>query len=139
MDPSFLKISFDVGGVISKYPHVFRKMAFALVAGGVDVHVITDMHEKPKVIRMLNDNGWTFLEEDNVHCADYVTHGERCKSVLIKELGIDLHIDDFPGYCAGGGLQLMVWPDPDEPYWHDEWKTRPEDGDFGRRKKGNAE
>jgi hypothetical protein len=37
--------------------------------------------------------------------------------VLIKEYGIDVIVDDYPGYCADSGcVSLFVWPDPQMPY-----------------------
>jgi hypothetical protein len=49
--------------------------------------------------------------------ADFQKHGERCKAVLIKEYGIDVLIDDHPGYCAESGcISQFVWPDPHVPY-----------------------
>lgn len=133
-----LRISFDIGGVLSKYPHVFKPMIACLTAGGAEVYIITDMHNRAHILEMLQCNkllGAGMVDPARVLSADYTKHGERCKAKLIEEHQIDLHIDDFPGYCAAGGLQLMVWPNPDEPYYHDDWETDGSEGDFGRRRK----
>jgi hypothetical protein len=134
-----LKIGVDIGGVISKYPEQFRKLLGVLhygAAGLVEVHVITDQHDKAKVMKSLADNGLGYLPEFRVHCASYDAHGELCKAVLCRELGIDVMIDDFPGYLATPGdppVRLLVMPDPRLPYWAESWKTNREDGAFGRR------
>lgn len=130
-----MKIAFDVGGVLSKYPHVLRPwiedMLFKSVA---DIYVISDMHPKEKIVSMLKLNGFDFL--GNVYSADYKAHGEKCKAVLCKELGIDILVDDFMGYLTDGDhLRLLVMPNTLEPYYHDSWKTDGSEGDFGRRTK----
>lgn len=72
-----IRIAFDVGGVLSKYPDVFRPLFLALVnAPGIEVHVISDMHPRQKVIDMCRDNGfllegWDNEEDRRVHSADY--------------------------------------------------------------------
>ena len=37
------KMAFDIGGVLGKYPNVFRPMVSALQKGGAEVFVLTDM------------------------------------------------------------------------------------------------
>ena len=57
-----------------------------------------------------------------------------CKAQVIEENNIDIHIDDFPGYCAHTkAISLLVWPNPYEPYYHDDFKTDGSEGNFGRR------
>ena len=132
-----MRIAFDVGGVLSKYPSVFRPLLEVLHyhgnAEGIEVWIISDMHPEQKIIDMLELNGVAFYKH-RVRSADYHTHGEMCKAVLCKELRIDLLIDDFPGYVAAGDhVRLLVMPHPTEPYYHDEWKTDGSEGAFGRR------
>ncbi len=134
-----IKIAFDVGGVLSKYPGLFKKILWMLIGDRdqwrpIELYCISDMHPVQKIRDALELNG--FLEFfDHVLSADHETYGERCKQVLCEEHGIDVLIDDFQGYLAGGKhVRMMVMPDPDEPYWHDDWKTNPEDGAFGRRR-----
>ena len=132
-----LKLAFDVGGVLSKYPDKFRPIISVLgIQNLLEVHVISDMHPKEKIVKMLRDNAM-FIDYDKVHSADYAKYGEACKSILCKELGIDILIDDFIGYVAGPDplLRLLVMPNPAEPYYHDDWLTDGSEGDFGRRRK----
>lgn len=145
-----MKIAFDVGGVLSKCPEIFRPLIKVIRAGNgschggehVELHVISDMHPKEKILDMLRRNDMPF-DASRIHSADYVTHGENCKAVLCEELGIDLLIDDFPGYVAQIGsprVRLLVMPDPSRPYYDDTWQTDGSEGDFGRRRKrGGAE
>jgi hypothetical protein len=131
-----LRIAFDVGGVLSKYPDQLRPLLAALHrCDSVEVYVISDMHPPQKIIDMLELNAITHLKH-RVFSADFRSYGERCKARLCQELEIDVLIDDFPGYLAtigGPRLRLMVMPDPTEPYYHDDWKTDGSEGDFGRR------
>lgn len=130
-----MKIAFDVGGVLSKFPSMFRELFYALDQSIVEVHVISDMHPKQKIADMLKMNDF-YLPMQRIHSADYAKHGELCKAVLCDELGIDMLIDDFPGYVATGKhIRLLIMPDPHEPYYHDDWKTDGSEGDFGRRRK----
>lgn len=105
--------SFDIGRVLSKYPRVFVTLPTALTAGGhVEVYVITDMPDHDKAVKLLYDNGYTCVLPEHVLNADYTQHG------------IVLHVDDFPGYCANSGcVNLLVWPNPDKPYYADDFKS----------------
>lgn len=128
-----MKIAFDVGGVISKYPDTFRKMISALrFMSDIEVFVISDMHPKEKIVEelMLND---ILVKEANVYSADYDKHGEFCKAQLCRSLDIDILVDDFVGYVADGShIRMLVMPDSTKPYWSNKWKTTSE-SDFGRR------
>lgn len=142
-----MKIAFDIGGVLSKYPDQFREMLKDF--SNSEIFVITDMHDKAEVVKMLTDNGFIKtvvgfgpigpIYEQNVYCADYKTHGDMCKAVLLKELGIDIFFDDFVGYTnwdsslGPAPIRLLVMPDPWKPYWADSWKV-PVESDFGRRR-----
>jgi hypothetical protein len=128
-----LRIAFDVGGVLSKYPDQFRALV-AILAPFCEIHVITDMHKHDEVCETLKLNGFD-IDPKNVHCADYTTHGEGCKAELLCELKIDFFVDDFIGYAAepgGAAIRLLLMPDASKPYWHETWKTVSE-SDFGRR------
>lgn len=132
-----MKVAFDVGGCLSKYPDIFRPLIKTLLHCGIDVHVcyISDMHPVEKIEDMLRRNDFPFTRP-MVHSADYTTHGEMCKAVLCEELGIDILVDDFPGYVATPGkppVRLLVMPDPSLPYYADSWKTDGSEGNFGRR------
>lgn len=89
-----LRVSFDIGGVLSKYPEVFKPMVETLQRGGAEVFVLTDMHDHEQSVRFVQGNGYN-IPSDHILNSDYDTHGEDCKAVLIKEHGIDIHIDDF--------------------------------------------
>lgn len=129
----FMKIAFDIGGVLSKYGAI-RDLYCTLMQTGVQTFVISDMHPVGKIVAMMKLNHLPFA--DNVYSADYSAHGENCKKVLCEQLGIDILIDDFIGYVAQGKhVRLLVMPDPNEPYYSDDWKTDGSEGDFGRRKK----
>lgn len=133
-----IRVAFDVGGVLSKYPEVLVPVPQALDASeGVEVFVLSDMHPREKIVDMLARNG-IHLPSHRVVSADYAVHGERCKAVACVELAIDLLVDDFPGYVGVPGdprVRLLVMPDPCEPYYSDDWKTDGSEGDFGRRRK----
>jgi hypothetical protein len=133
-----LRIAFDVGGVISKYPGPLRALLLALHSTrlpGVEVHVVSDMHPREKVLDMLARNAID-VRPERVHSADYKGHGEACKAVLCRELGIDVLVDDHAAYvCTPGAppVRLLVMPDPWLPYYADDWQTDGSEGDFGRR------
>lgn len=114
-------ITFDIGGVLGKYPEVFRPIVAALQAApGVEVHVITDIAEQSRALEILARHGYAFGPE-RVHCASYADHGEMCKSVVLRQLGSALHVDDHPGYCVEGAeVSLFVWPNPRRPYEADQ-------------------
>jgi len=129
-----LRISFDIGGVLSKYPHVFRPLVAALnAADNVEVYVVTDMHDHDKSVRMVQENGYDIPAERVIN-SDYARHGEQCKEMAIRQHNIDIHVDDFPGYVAHTAcVNLFVWPNPREPYFADDFKTDGSEGNFGRR------
>lgn len=142
-----MKIAFDLGGVLSKYPQLiillqvlrdanFYRQDYSGASGAVEVFVLSDMHPREKIIDQLRANGLGWVPADHVISADYQAHGEACKAVACKELGIDILVDDFIGYVAveGAPVRLLVMPDATKPYYHDDWKTDGTEGDFGRRK-----
>lgn len=130
-----MNVSFDIGGVLSKYPNIFRPIAKALSeSSDINVYALTDMHIHDQSVKMVHDNGFDFIPSERIINSDYAKYGERCKEFAILEYGIDLHIDDFPGYCANGAcLNLFTWPNPNEPYYSDDWITDGSEGNFGRR------
>lgn len=134
-----LRVSFDIGGVLSKYPAQFRQLLSALATSEeIELHVITDMSDRGKAVRFVHGNGFPMVPEHRIHCADYEEHGETNKAVLIRQLGIDIHVDDFPGYCAHTeSINLFVWPNPNLPYYADEWSTFDEEHRFGRARPKN--
>lgn len=78
------------------------------------------------------------MPPERVHSCDYGGHGEECKAVKAREIGLDVLVDDFPGYVASVDaptLRLLAMPDPTRDYYHDSWKTDGSEGAFGRRRK----
>lgn len=133
--PVKLKISFDIGGVLSKYPNVFRPIIEALQLGGIEAFVITDMHDHAQSVNFVLGNGFN-IPADHILNSDYATHGENCKAITIEKNHIDVHVDDFPGYCAHTKcVSLFVWPNPEQAYYADDFKTDGSEGNFGRRVK----
>lgn len=141
-----MKIAFDIGGVLSKYPDIFRPLVERLLLapavisvrenGSVDVHVISDMKPHEKAVAYCHDNGF-LVPPERIHCADYEADGEACKALLCASLGIDILVDDHGGYvCTPGSppVRLLVMPDPSRPYYDDDWKTDGSEGNFGRRR-----
>lgn len=127
-----LKVGVDIGGAVSKYPDVFRRLISTLQAGGAEVWAVSDM-AREKAVDMLERNGIPVEAERVVH-ADYEKHGERCKQVACERLGIEIMIDDHAGYVySGSHVRLLVMPDPDLPYYADKWRTDGSEGTFGRR------
>lgn len=130
-----VRVAFDIGGVLSKYPDLLRPIALALVAGGAEVHIITDMPGHAVVCDLLDANGFGFIVRERVHCADYDAHGEGCKAVLLDALGIGLFLDDFVGYVAipGGAVRCLVMPDASQPYYAPGWIVPGDQPTFGRK------
>ncbi len=137
-----LKVAFDIGGVLSKDSR-WRCLALAIQCsyyGDNEVYVITDIHDKDEVLRMLENNMLDFIPPERVFCSDYAQYGEACKAVLLKELGIDIFFDDFVGYLQWDSqlgpapLRCLIMPDMFRSYWHDKWKVVGEElPSFGRR------
>lgn len=162
-----MKIGFDIGGVLSKYPEDFKTLMQVLTGDEyfdeISMCIITDQHPHLEVCKVLADNGfmsfhrftkyslgknWKYKTDDgyfwggliapeDVYCADYEKYGNAAKAILIKELGINIFIDDFDGYLQWDSslgpqpILLKVQPDWNKPYWSPNWKC--EGGDFGRR------
>lgn len=102
-----MKIAFDIGGVISKYPGQMKTMMKALIAGGVEVFILTDMPQTT-AIPMCRLNGIDFIADDHILSADWGLHQDSAKTVVMKERSIDILIDDRPDYVAEGDFIGMV-------------------------------
>ena len=131
-----VKVGFDIGGVLSKYPDVLRPLVIALVeAEGFEVHVLSDMHPHAKCVEWVHKNGFPVVPE-RIHSCDYDEHGDGCKAAKAREIGLDVLMDDHLGYVAVPGaprLRLLVMPDATEDYYHPTWQTDGSEGNFGRR------
>lgn len=129
-----IRVGFDIGGVLTKYPEIFLPMMRAYEASpDFEVHIITDM-PKDAALAMLRANGVTIAEE-RVWSADYTAYGEGCKAILAETLGLDVLYDDFIGYVSLAGapkVRLLVMPDATRPYYADTWKTDGVEPAFGR-------
>lgn len=133
-----LRVAFDVGGVLSKYPKIFNHLLRILYSGtDCQIYILSDMHPKEKILDMLNRNGLAFIDPNNVISCDYNQYGEACKANVCKDLGIDILVDDFIGYVAdvAAPVRLLLMPDTNKSYYADDWQTDGSEGDFGRRKK----
>ncbi len=132
------RIGFDIGGVLSKYPDILRPIVAALLASpDVEVHVLSDMPSHEKCVLFVHMNGFA-VPPERIHSCDYSEHGEECKAVKAREIGLDVLVDDFPGYVATIGapaLRLLSMPDPTRDYYAESWKTDGSEGNFGRRRK----
>lgn len=126
-------IGVDIGGAISKYPDIMLPIMRALSAGGIEVHVVTDMPIK-KALAMLTLNDVN-IPASRVHSCDYEAHGDACKAIKAQELGLDMLWDDCLGYVSSGAppVRMLVMPDGDRDYYHPSWKTDGAEGEFGRR------
>jgi hypothetical protein len=133
-----LRVAFDVGGVLSKYPDAFRRLLSALHAGGAEVYVLSDMHPREAILDMLARNGLGWIDSERVVSADYQIYGEECKAVSCEHFAVDILVDDFVGYVACQGrppVRLLCMPDPERDYYAAEWKTDGSEGAFGRRRR----
>lgn len=144
-----MRVAFDIGGVLSKYPSEFRELVRCLVRGAHEVHVISDMHPREKIIQVLRlnnfiaDDPWplddsALILEQNIHSADYDTYGEACKAVLLDQLDIHMFYDDHLAYMTTTfgerqPIRLLVMPSHTKPYYADNWKMPEGEPLFGRR------
>lgn len=133
MNEPIIKVGIDIGGALSKMPREFSGLIRAIEAGGGKAYAITDM-PREKALAVLAMNGIA-LPEVQVVSADYAEHGELCKTAICEALGIDILVDDHPGYVAAGRhVRLLVMPDPFEPYYSPTWRTDGSEGAFGRKR-----
>ncbi len=132
-----MRLALDIGGVLSKFPNVFRPLVRALLdsSGEVEVYILSDMKPHAKAVAFCHDNGF-LVPPERILCADYAAHGEMCKALVCEQHAIDVLVDDHIGYLATGDMplvRLLVMPDPCLPYYADDWQTDGSEGDFGRR------
>ena len=132
-----LRIGIDIGGCLSKQPHIFRLLIAAIGWNSerAAVYLVTDQHPEEKVRATLLLNGID-PPRGHVLVSDYDECGEECKAVVCQQHAIDILIDDHAGYlaCVGEPLvRLLMMPDATRPYYHSSWVTPEGEGTFGRR------
>lgn len=130
-----IRIGFDIGGVLSKYPDILRPIVCALLnSQDIEVHVLSDMHPHERCVALVHDNGFP-IPAEWIHSCNFAALGEECKATKATALGLHVLVDDFPGYLACVGeppLRLLAMPDPARDYYHPDWKTDGSEGNFGR-------
>lgn len=119
-----IRVAFDIGGVLSKYPDTFRPLMRMLVDGGAEVYVLTDRQPTALVIKVLAMNGFDFIAPGRVISADFTTHAEGCKAHVLSELAIDVMFDDHLAYLADPAcpVRCLVLPDTSKPYTAESWE-----------------
>jgi hypothetical protein len=120
-----MKIAFDIGGVISRYPQQMIQFMRALTIGGIEVHIVTDIpYHAALWLCQVNRIEVPF---NQIHSCDWAKDGDLCKTKKCEELGIDILIDDRPDYCAVGKfIGLVLSPRPTIPYYAPEWQSQSE-------------
>ena len=118
-----LKIGFDIGGVLSKYPHEMRVLLNALSESKeIELHCISDMHFS-QIKDVLQKNDFLkYFRVRNIHSANYETFGDDCKAHILTEYEIDVMIDDRLEYLLSGcTIGLQTAPRNGLPYHHSDW------------------
>lgn len=132
-----MKIAFDLGGVITKYPTFFRNL-IKVLRQECEVYIISDIPSKEEIVKVLEMNNFE-IDHNKIYSADYKQFGEMCKAVLCSKLKIDCIVDDLPAYLSKDNsvghapIRLHLQPDAFLPYFADEWKNDKE-YEFGRNK-----
>lgn len=116
-----LKIAFDIGGVITKFPEICYTLISSLKSH-FDIYIVTDI-PRETAVKLCEKNGlFKLIPSENLVSADWNQFGDRCKSMVYKDLGIDVAIDDRPDYIYEGvTLGLYTMPRPDLPYYDKSW------------------
>lgn len=135
-----LRIAFDIGGVISRYPGEMKTLMQRLINGGAYVFLLTDMNRadahaacrENKLYNFIghrgligsgiNGAGTEDLREQYILCANWSDYGDQCKTRLMEMNKINFLIDDRPDYCAEGDyIGLVLSPRQHIPYYHNSW------------------
>lgn len=122
------RIAFDIGGVLSRHPKIFRSLYDACEESPLwEVYVLTDM-PRDRATELLALNGYRVADE-RLLCADWSTHQEQCKAVEAESALIDVLVDDHLGYIISDQIPvgLLVVPRPKKQYNDPSWRTRTED------------
>ncbi len=116
-----MRIGFDIGGVISKYPDEFRFLLLALSkVPEIEIYIVTDMpRDVAKDLLTKNNIPWS---EKRLLCGEWGDHGDKCKSVLMRKHRIEIMVDDRLDYIFGGvKIGLMVVPRTHRKYYAPSW------------------
>jgi hypothetical protein len=122
-----LKVAFDIGGVVSRYPTHMRELMYALKTAGQEIFILTDMNKKDAISAIQHNDlrAWTdsipLFDDDHILSADWSAHGDLCKTKLMEEHGIHILIDDRPDYVAFGSFIGLVLAPRAVPYYHPTW------------------
>ncbi len=118
-----MKIAFDIGGCISRYPDLFRFLMYAVDVAGGETHILTDMNQDDA--RAAVNENQLIVRPDRIWSADWSKDGDLCKTKVMEKHGFDVLIDDRPDYVATGNfVGLVLSPRPDIPYYHHDWANR---------------
>lgn len=123
--PIPIRVSIDLGGVVTRHPGIYIPIMHALAQSDeVELYVLTDM-DREDARQALDANGLAdVVPDERLLCADWGRDGELCKAKICEEhdgFGIDLHIDDIPSYLLGEGTVGLLQMPSREPYYSSEW------------------
>lgn len=122
-------VAIDLGGVVTRYPREIRYLVESLLAGGSEVHFVSDCPLET-MDRILIDACIATHERIFYHSVEWT--GDESKSRVLKQIRADIFIDDHLGYILGADgackIRLLVVPSPSEPYnCLEQFKDAPED------------
>lgn len=120
-----LKISFGIGGVITKYPNEMRMLIDALSeSDSVEVYIISDLTKEHPTQKLLQRNGIE-IPVERILLADRAKYGEKCISKVVQDNNIDIHMDANPAYCDNTkGINFFLWPNTNIPYFSPDFKSK---------------
>ncbi len=121
-----MKVAFDIGGVLSRYPDTFMGLMENLREGwDVEIYIVTDMNSDDAWAAVVENKFDLLVKRERVLSADWSKHGDLCKTKVCEEHGIDILIDDRPDYVAQGNfIGLILSPRPDVPYYAKGWVNK---------------
>ena len=116
-DGDRVRVSFDLGGLVTRAPRVLVPIIRALVASPeVDLLSLTDL-DRGRAREVLDEVGLGEIPDAALICASWDDGGELCKVEARRAHGIDLHVDDLLPYAqhcdlpdGRPGLGLVLMP-----------------------------
>lgn len=125
-----MRVAFDIGGVLTKFPRQFRELIVALDAAGHELFIVTDIPDVAQIDQLLALNGLAdLIKPRNRHSANRERYGDMSKAVILAHHRIDMLIDDYDPYLAWDSrlgpapIRLKVMPDNFRPYIAAEWNN----------------